>query len=83
MLREVHGGFGGCQGKAPSVCSVKCMAVLADVRGKRPPFPRTPSVLKTVRVVNLLSVVNLLLRTDSVHREMVGYHLIVNLLQKM
>ena len=31
LLREVHGGFGGCQGKAPSVCFMKCMAVLADV----------------------------------------------------
>ena len=31
LLREVYGGFGGCQGKAPSVCFVKCMAVLADV----------------------------------------------------
>ena len=34
LLREVYGGFdgfGGCQGKAPSVRFVKCMAVLADV----------------------------------------------------
>ena len=34
LLREAYGGFsgfGGCQGKAPSVCFVKCMAVLADV----------------------------------------------------
>ena len=31
LLREVYGGFGGWQGKAPSVCFVKCMAVLADV----------------------------------------------------
>ena len=31
LLREVYGGFGGCQEKAPSVCFVKCMAVLADV----------------------------------------------------
>ena len=34
LLREVYdgfGGFGGCQGKAPSVCFVKCMAVSADV----------------------------------------------------
>ena len=31
LLRQVHGGFGGCEGKRPSVCFVKCMAVLADV----------------------------------------------------
>ena len=31
LLREVNGGLGGCQGKTPSICFVKCMAVLADV----------------------------------------------------
>ena len=31
LLREVHGGFDGCRAKAPSVCFVNCMAVLADV----------------------------------------------------
>ena len=31
LLGEVHGGFGGCQGKAPFVCFMKCIAVLADV----------------------------------------------------